>query len=84
MPWEVELGNTTIMKPTNSSFTVDAGLEAVKNLSLTVITFSVREGTYNYTVLPTNAFGNLTGSVVVNGSGVDILVTPLPPGKCGF
>jgi len=84
MPWEVELGNTTIMKPANSSMTVDAGLEAVKNLSLSVITFSVPEGTYNYTVLPTYAFGNLIGSVVVNDSGVDITVTPVPPVTCGF
>lgn len=93
IPWAVNLGNMTIVEPPNarlpdpSSELLQGG---VKILNLTRITFSLPDGTYRYTVLPSGDFGvnlpggNLTSAVTVQGADIVVTVTPVRPGNCGF
>jgi len=69
--WAVSLDNKTIVEPPGAGFPPPAYPEispAFKNYS--VITFSVPDGTYQYTVYPQTEFYLDNGTVVVNGSDV--------------
>ena len=73
--WAVSLNNKTIVEPPSAGFPLPAYPElgpAFRNYSM--ITFSVPDGTYHYTVYPQTEFYLQSGTVVVNGSDVVVPV----------
>ncbi len=82
IPWSVTLAsgssfNTTKVQPPNSN--LSNGFTSTKNESYASISFSVADGTYNYTINPTNDFesaqtGASSGTLTINGNNVTINV----------
>jgi hypothetical protein len=87
LPWGVVLDNNTVeVQPSNapvpltwdgdSNYTVSGPYR-----NYTTISFSVPNGTYNYSILPTSPFGdtNQSGSVTVKGSDIQVEVSQFTP-----
>jgi hypothetical protein len=83
LPWAVVLDNdTVVVQPSNapvpltwdgdSNYTVSGPFS-----NYTTISFSVPNGTYNYSILPTSPFGdtNQSGSVTIKGSDIQVEVS---------
>lgn len=69
IPWAVTLDNQTEVQPSNATLPVTTHTKNTTNQSLTMISFSVRNGTYDYDVAP-NVPGPSPGMVTVDGSNV--------------
>lgn len=82
IPWSVTLRNgssysITKAQPPNSN--PSNGFTSTKNESYSTISFSVPDGTYNYTLNPTNDFENAqtgasSGTITVDGDNVTVYV----------
>jgi hypothetical protein len=79
-PWAVALNNQTIVRPSNATLPLSENrYEASPSYAkYSTITFSVPNGSYNYTVYP--SFLSQTGVVTIDGSDVVIQVhgAPIP------
>jgi len=73
--WAVSLNNKTIVEPPSAGFPLPEQPEFSPAFKIySTITFSVPDGTYNYTVYPQPVFFLQNGKVVVNGSDVVVQV----------
>ena len=79
VPWSVTIGNVTKVQPPDTTLPLDNySLSGTTNSSLSEITFSLADGTYDYRVSPSAEFFTPTfGTVKVSGSNttVDIAYT---------
>ena len=77
VPWSVTIGNVTKVQPLNTKLPLDNySLSGTTNSSVSEITFSLANGTYEYRVSPSAEFFTPTfGTVNVSGSNVTIEIT---------
>jgi hypothetical protein len=78
-PWAVILNNQTIVRPSGAELPLsESGFQAQGNFeNYSVISFSVPNGTYSYTVYPENFLGQ-TGNLTVNGDDTVVEVHAAP------
>ncbi len=78
-PWAVSLNNVTIVRPSNATLPLSESSFGAgpSGENYSTISFSVPNGTYNYTVYPRSFLGE-TGIVTVDGSDVLITVNGAP------
>jgi hypothetical protein len=74
VPWSVTIGNVTKVQPPGTTLPLDNySLSATTNSSLSEITFSLADGTYDYRVSPSAEFFTPTfGTVKVSSSNVTV------------
>jgi hypothetical protein len=75
-PWSVTIGGVTKVEPPSTALPLDNySLAGTTNSSLSQITFSLDDGTYNYSVSPSaDFFTPDSGSVAVSGSNVTVRI----------
>ena len=74
-PWAVVLNDQTVVEPSNATLGVSEGTIAHNDVNYSAIWFSLPNGTYSYTILPSTYFEQ-SGNVTVADSGTVILVYP--------
>lgn len=76
VPWGVVLDNhATGVQPTNATLPLSySNARLTSNSNYSTISFSVPNGVYNYTVVPTGFAGKQSGNVTVSGSNVEVEV----------
>lgn len=82
VPWAVTLDNKTEIQPANATLPITTQ-ENTSNQSLTMISFSVGNGTYGYEVVP-KEYGPSPGVVTVNGSNVLVRLVWEVTGGCQY
>ena len=72
----MELDNQTVVQPSNATLPLSyANTHLTSSGNYSDIWFSLPNGTYSYTILPKNIFGQeQSGNVTINGSGAVIQV----------
>ena len=74
-PWGVTLNGATLTQPSNATLPLSYGnAHLTSNSSYSTISFSVPNGVYSYTVVPTGFAGKQSGNVTVSGSNVEVEV----------
>jgi hypothetical protein len=74
-PWGVTLNGATLTQPSNATLPLSYGnARLTSNSSYSTISFSVPNGVYSYTVVPTGFAGKQSGNVTVSGSNVEVEV----------
>ena len=76
VPWAVVINHQTVVQPSNATLPLSYSASRLTgNGTYSTIWFSLPNGTYNYTILPKNIFGQeQTANVTVDGSGLQISV----------
>jgi len=78
LPWAVMLDtNTVVVQPSNATLPVSyAGAHLTSDTNYSTIWFSVPNGTYDYTILPSNISGvEQNGTATVSGGNVQVQVS---------
>jgi PQQ-like domain len=77
VPWSVTIGNVTKAQPPGAKLPLgNYSLSGTSNSSLSEITFSLANGTYDYTVSPSAEFFTPTsGTINVSGSNITVDIT---------
>jgi hypothetical protein len=77
VPWAVVINHQTVVQPSNATLPLSYGSSRLTdNSTYSTIWYSLPNGTYNYSILPKNIFGQeQTGNVTVDGSNVVVQVT---------
>lgn len=77
VPWAVVMNNQTVVQPSNATLPLTyAATRLSYNSTYSTIWFSVPNGTYGYSILPNNFYGQEQhGNVTVDGSNVQVQVT---------
>lgn len=76
VPWAVMIDHQTVTQPSNATLPLSYGTSRLtSNSTYSTIWFSLPNGTYTYSILPKNIFGqDQTGNVTVDGSDLQISV----------
>jgi len=78
VPWSVTVGGTTEVQPPGAPPPgPDSGLEGTLDENLTVIAFSLPNGTYSFTVWPPSGYTATpaSGTIVIDGANVTVDLT---------
>jgi hypothetical protein len=77
IPWSVTVGNVTEVQPSGTPLPLNSyGLSGTLDKNLTIIIFSLPDGTYHFSVSPSAGFFTpQSGTAVVNGTDVLVDVT---------
>jgi hypothetical protein len=70
VPWAVTIGNTTEVQPPGTPLPLTAAVYGNGNTNLTVIVFSLPDGSYPFSVTNDAFFTPDSGTVIVNGTSV--------------
>lgn len=75
-PWGVVLNGETLTQPSNATLPVSyTGAHLTSDSNYSAISFFLPNGTYSYTIVPTDPFSReQTGNVTVDGSRIDVQV----------
>jgi hypothetical protein len=77
VPWGVMMDNQTVVQPSNATLPLAYSATHLSyNSTYSTIWFSVPEGTYGYSILPNDSYGQgQQGNVTVDGSNILVQVT---------
>jgi hypothetical protein len=75
-PWSVTLGPWTVVEPSNATLPIgtNARLFGPSDVNNSVITFSVPNGQYQYSIATGGGFANPSGVITVDGGDVMVLL----------
>ncbi|MDG6978152.1 MAG: hypothetical protein JRN58_03665 [Nitrososphaerota archaeon] len=75
-PWGVVLNGETLTQPSNATLPVSyTGAHLTSDRNYSIISFFLPNGTYSYTIVPTDPFSReQSGDVTVDGSRIDVQV----------
>jgi hypothetical protein len=73
-PWGVMLNGETLTQPSNATVPPSVtAMHITSDSNLSIISFSVPNGTYSYTILPKSSLGQ-SSNVTIDGSNVEVQV----------